>query len=102
VATHQLVWLSYDIKFANEYSHKIKKGLEVVLIDRLQEIPLKRRCICEGFGHSMQLCHTTVTVRKIATLAGLLKMKRCITATISKAKVDGFVESKARWVSKPI
>lgn len=86
-----------DNDSANPHSRKINEALKIVLVDRMEEIALKKCYICDGFGHSAQVCPTAPTVRNIATLATLPKVKKCVTASIGMMKIRSFLEAKANW-----
>ena len=66
------------------YTNAINEAIKLVLVDRLEEVATKTCYICSGFGHAAQVCPTAPTVRGIATLTGLPKLKRCINASIDK------------------
>lgn len=88
-----------NIDSVDPYSRVVTEALKVVLVDRMDEIAQKRCYICDGFGHSVQVCPTAPIVRNIATLATLPKVKRCVTAGITSAKIRNFMEVKARWTN---
>lgn len=86
-----------DNEFADPPSQKINGALRIVLVDRLKEIASRRCYVCDGFGHSVQVCHTATTVRNIATIATFPKLKQCATASIELMKIASFLENRAKW-----
>ena len=79
-----------DNEEADAHSKLINGAIKIMLVDRMQEIALKSCYICDGFGHSVEVCPTAPLVRNIATQAAFPKLKTCVTTSIASMKVKGF------------
>jgi hypothetical protein len=77
---------------ADTHSQAINDALALMLVDRMQEIGQKGCYICDGFGHTQDVCPTAVIVRNIAQQATFPKLKSCVTTSIGVMRTKGFLK----------